>query len=154
MDEFVKDHLEEYLAGSASAGVKAEMEARLGSDAPALESLSAGIRTLRAPETPELTPGFYARVMERIEAQRGSAWYAVFESVFARRMAFASFALVVLLGGLLLLREPAEPAEAFARTPVIVNEDGIAPTLSGGFSDIHQGSPDAVLVNLATYSEQ
>ena len=154
MDEFVKDHLEEYLAGSASAEVKAEVESRLGPDANALESLSAGIRTLRAPETPELTPGFYARVLERIEARRGSAWYAVFESVFARRMAFASFALVVLLGGLLLSREPAESPEVFASTPVIVNEDGIAPVLNGGLSEIHQGNADAVLVNLAAYSEQ
>jgi hypothetical protein len=154
MDEFVKDHLEEYLAGSASAAVKAEMEARLGADARALESLSAGIRTLRAPEAPEMAPGFYARVMERIEAQRGAAWYGVFESVFARRMAFASFALVVLVGALLLSREPAEVPQAFASVPVLVNEDGIAPTLNGGFSDIHQGSPDAVLVNLAAYAEQ
>lgn len=154
MDEFVKDHLEEYLAGSADAAVKAEMEARLGPDAGALESLAEGIRALRAPEPPEMAPGFYARVMERIEAQRGSAWYAVFESVFARRMAFAAFALVVLLGGLMLSREPAEVPRAFASVPVLVNEDGIAPTLNGGFSEIHQGSSDAVLVNLATYAEQ
>jgi hypothetical protein len=69
-------------------------------------------------------------------------------------MAFASFALVVLVGALLLSREPAEVPQAFASVPVLVNEDGIAPTLNGGFSDIHQGSPDAVLVNLAAYAEQ
>ena len=47
----------------------------------------------------EPRPGFYARVMERIEAQTPTSVFTLFfDSLFGRRIAMASLALALLLG--------------------------------------------------------
>lgn len=56
---------------------------------------------LKAPLGLEPRAGFYARVMERIEAEGPvSIWNLFIESAFGRRIAVASLALAVLMGGL------------------------------------------------------
>ena len=86
--------------------------------------------------------GFYARVLERIEAQRPiSVFTLFFDSLFARRIAIASLALALLLGVYVVSSEQmAEPQ---------------APLVSDQVYDM-PGTPnqDAVLVNLVTYREQ
>src|SRR5439155_13666164 len=56
----------------------------------------------------EPRPGFYARVMERIEAQGASIWDLFFESAFGKRIAVASLALALLLGIFLVTQERSE----------------------------------------------
>lgn len=52
----------------------------------------------RGPDV-ELSAGFYGRVMNRIETQaKPSIWSLFGESVFAKRLAYASIAFVALLG--------------------------------------------------------
>ena len=52
--------------------------------------------------------GFYARVMDRVEQQgRSSIWSVLLQPNFGRRLAMASAALVMLLGGLLAIAAPA-----------------------------------------------
>jgi hypothetical protein len=67
------------------------------------------MRELRAPATAEPRPGFYARVMERIEAEGAvSVWNLFMESAFGRRIAVASVALALVLGLLLVSSERSE----------------------------------------------
>jgi hypothetical protein len=124
---------------------------------------SAALRQLgEAGRSAEARPGFYTRVIERVEAQRaGSLWELLFEPVFGRRIAVASLALALLLGVYLVSTEPAEEAE-FALDDSAV-EIFPVPVAAGQFVALHDqagvmlpGDPDenAVLVNLVTYREQ
>ncbi|MBX9600521.1 MAG: hypothetical protein K2X35_05945 [Bryobacteraceae bacterium] len=156
MDEFVKDHLEQYLSGSASRDLKHEIETRLSADASAakqvgqMRMLGQSLKSLKA-EGVEPTPGFYARVMDRIEAQGTSVWYSFLESGFAQRLALASFALVLLMGGWMISNEPGDELTlSVPETIDLLGEDGPAPVLG----DIRPRNRDAVLVNLASYQEQ
>ncbi len=68
------------------------------------EQQSTLIRSLRVSEE-EVAPaaGFYARVMERIEAQRPiSLWSVFLQPLFARRVMYASLALFLALGSSVL----------------------------------------------------
>ena len=107
----------------------------------------------------EPRPGFYARVLDRIEAQGpGSVWALFFDSLFARRIAMASLALALLLGVYVISSEQMAEPQMAAR----VQDTCRRRVFSGDvFSDSAQprlvtGAPDqdAVLVNLVTYREQ
>ena len=100
---------------------------------------AAWIRALRAPEDCEPKPGFYARVMERIEAQgTASIWSLFFDSQFGRRLAVASMTLALCLGVYMVSVERTAPVE----------DPG-----PGNYGR-NAGSFDAVLFNLVTYREQ
>jgi hypothetical protein len=121
---------------------------------------SAALRELRAPDGAEPRPGFYARVMERIEAQSPvSIWNLFIESAFGRRIAVASLALALLLGVYVISSERAadQPISAGQQTlpAFVVGED--APGRVIGRMDqasMDKSSNDDVLVNLVTYQEQ
>jgi hypothetical protein len=56
-------------------------------------------RTLRVREEVDPAPGFYARVIQRIEERaKESMWAAFLLSPFAKRLTYASLALAVMLG--------------------------------------------------------
>ena len=164
MHRLIRDRLEEVLAGSERTAPAVDRlivehlrdceECR--GEVTEMRKQAALLRELRPPappEAPEPRAGFYARVMERIEAQGPvSIWSLFFESPFGRRIALASMALALLLGVYVVSSEQvAEPAVAVApATQLLPGEDGpgqvLAPT----------GGPDqdSVLVNLVTYQEQ
>jgi len=73
------------------------------------ERQTLALRALRTPDDAEPKPGFYARVMQRIDEARASSsvWSVFLEPLFARRLALASAALVVLLGTFWIPRNPA-----------------------------------------------
>ncbi len=97
------------------------------------------LRALRAPQTEDPRPGFYARVMERIEAQRPVSIWQLFDSAFGRRIAIASMAMAVLFSVYL-----------------VSSERLAAPPQPTGSTLAQAGLPDkdTVLVNLVTYREQ
>jgi len=101
------------------------------------------LQSLRDVEEMDPRPGFYARVMERIEAQTDlSIWSVFLQPAFARRLAVASATLAVLLGTYLISTEPGEqPGVATAVT-----------AQSAQLADEAQQQRDAVLVNLASYN--
>jgi hypothetical protein len=104
-----------------------------------MQEQAAWIRGLRAPSDCEPKPGFYARVMERIDAQRAiSIWVLFFDSQLGRRLALASMTLAVCLGMYLVSSEQAAPPPVAKPAAILA------------------GSPDrdAVLMNLVTYREQ
>ena len=112
------------------------------------------LQVLRPAFEPEPRPGFYARVIDRIDAQRQNSFWALFlEPAFGRRIAVAAFTLAVLMGVYLFSMDPVStvrPVTAERRQIVLPGEDQVAPVL-GADEEQNRG---AVLVNLATYEEQ
>ena len=166
MHRLIRDRLEEVLAESkpheknlGAAHLLGEVHlktcAECRAEIAAMRQQAAAIRELRAPASRETEPreGFYARVIERIEAQGGaSIWNLFFESPFGRRIAVASTALALLLGLYLIGSErTAEPyRNSSAQVQTIPGED------QAGLVLTQTGAPDrdSVLVNLVTYQEQ
>jgi hypothetical protein len=169
MHRVIQDHLEEVLAGSGGA-VRRERSESAGQDFELhlqqcgecreeiehMRETAKVLRQLRADVEPRA--GFYARVMDRIEAQgAGSIWNVFSESAFGKRLAVASMALAVLFGAYLITSEQflqehttrnVMPTQTISQQ--LPGEEEPAMVLGGN------GSPnrDAVLVNLVTYREQ
>ena len=150
MHRLIQDHLEEVLAGSNPDSVTEHLaqceECR--EEVSILHDHAAMFHTLRPPKSAdELTPrpGFYARVMERIEAQRPiDIWQLFSDSAFSRRVAVFSMALALIFSLYLV------SSERSAQPITITVEDHPGMTLSkAGLPD-----KDTVLVDLVTYREQ
>ena len=177
MHRIIRDHLEQVLAGPGSApehpAGKHLAECEECRDAVAgMRSQAAMLRQWRTPRVEaaemEPRPGFYARVLERIEAQTPiSVFTLFFDSLFARRIAMASLALALLLGVYVISSEQmADPqvASVDGVPQVMLVSDhvsGMPQDLPGVLNDSGQpmlvtSAPDqdAVLVNLVTYREQ
>jgi anti-sigma factor RsiW len=123
MHQVIQNGLEEYLAGTLDGKARQLVESHLVACAEcreevcAMQEISGLFRTLEAGDAPEITPGFYARVSRRIEAEHsGSIWSLFFEPLFIRRVAFASLLLLATLGTFLVSQEtefnPGPSAEA------------------------------------------
>lgn len=152
MHRLIQDHLEEVLreterVENSPAAVHLAACDECREEVAAMRRQASAIRALRASDDALAPrPGFYARVMERIEAQRPiDIWQLFFDSAFARRIALASMAMAVLFSVYLV------SSERLAK-PVAVSADENQP----GMLLSNAGLPDkeAVLVNLVTYREQ
>jgi hypothetical protein len=116
------------------------------------------LAVLKAPEDVCPAPGFYARVMDRIETQRGTSIWSVFlEPIFGRRLAMASGVLMLLLGAALFVpgSEVEDGLMGKGSLMAVTGENQPAPVVSFdsiGMDDRDQDK-DAVLVNLVTYQE-
>jgi predicted anti-sigma-YlaC factor YlaD len=150
----IRHSLEDYLKGSARE-LPAEFHSHLGeceecaNELRSLEEQSQLLRALRSPRDVEPRAGFYARVLERIEAQPASIWSVFLDRKFGLRLAVASAALVALLGTYLVTSEPSGPE--LASTPTVVLTDTLRTTESDGLQQKQQR--DAVLVDLASYHQ-
>jgi predicted anti-sigma-YlaC factor YlaD len=147
MHRSIRDHLEEVLAGSRDG---AELREHLknceecGSEVEAMREQALLMRGLRSEAEPR--PGFYARVMERIDAEGPvSIWNAFIDSAFGRRIAMASMALALLAGVYVVTAEQKDHSSVIS---VKAGDQGLIWN--------QPGTPDreAVLVNLVTYREQ
>lgn len=105
MHEPVVDGLEEYLAGTLGGGRLAALEKHLAAcpgcarQVNRMRSQRSLLQELRAGQDVGPAPGFYARVMARIEAQRAfSLWSVFLEPAFGRRLGYAAVALLGVLG--------------------------------------------------------
>lgn len=104
MHEPIKQGLEEFLAGRFDK-LPEEFHRHLAG-CPGCRSMvdemsahRAMLAELRAPEAEGPAPGFYARVLERIEAQAATSFWSIFlEPSFGRRLLYASLVLFVVLG--------------------------------------------------------
>lgn len=159
MHRVIRDHLEEILAESqtecdprALSHINHCQECR--AEVEAMRTQSRMLRELRGSAEPR--PGFYARVMERIETHGAASIWSVFsESPFGRRLAAASMALVVLTG--IYLYTSAFVPEQTATNPTVQFISGQLPGEDQSDQVLRPaGAPnrDAVLVNLVTYREQ
>ena len=184
MHRQIRDQIEDVLAGSQpSPSLKEHLASCPGcrAELDIMRRLASALRELRPAEEIQPRPGFYARVLERLEAQGPvSIWNLFIESPFGRRIAVAATALVLLAGFYLasLDRNAQEPVIAggatAGRVQIIPGEDGPARVISSIDQTVDQGlakfdpavtpaaltpgmdssSQDAVLVNLVTYQEQ
>lgn len=108
------------------------------------------IQTLRPPADVEPAPGFYSRVMERIDTQRSSSIWSVFlEPLFARRLMYASAVLTLLLGIFLFTSPKDDDMIASSVPEQILAEESHPP------ADLVDSEQDrnTVLVQLTTYQE-
>jgi anti-sigma factor RsiW len=172
MHREIQNHIEDELADSKPVSVSSHLaqckECR--TEIQGMREQTALLRELRPPEgfASEPRPGFYARVMERIEAEGPiSIWNLFIESAFGRRIAVASLALALLVGVYLVT------SERSAQDPMVAAQES-QPEISGQLeqqlvagedaparvitqmdqSSTGQSSEDAVLANLVTYREQ
>lgn len=100
-------------------------------------------------ETPDPTPGFYARVLERIDSERKpSFWDAFLEPSFGRRLLATSVMLVCLLGGYVAFTEAAAETPA-STTPEAVMAAEHPPGLGANVDR----DRETVLVSLVTYRD-
>jgi hypothetical protein len=168
MHRHVRDHLEEVLTaptsipgvGSGAAGRHLADCRECSDEVNAMRNQAALLRELRAPqEEEEPRPGFYARVLERIEAEGpASIWNLFFDSTFGQRLAIASLALAALLCVCLFSVERFGQSQEAADQPgpfvqelrgrVVADEDQPGVLLTGA------PDQDSVLVNLVTYRDQ
>jgi predicted anti-sigma-YlaC factor YlaD len=159
MHRVIRDHLEQILSEPQSEcdpqvvfHVKVCGECR--TELEVMRSQARLLRQMRAAAEPR--PGFYARVMERIEVEGpASIWNVFSESPFGRRIAVASLALA-LLSGVFLYTSDAPPPQS-ASTPTVQFISGQLPDEDQSQQVLASpGAPDrdAVLVNLVTYREQ
>jgi len=180
MHREIRDHIEDVLAGSKPVlGAGSSREHALKdtrehlaqcsdcrAEVESMQEQAALLHELRAPEgfAADPRPGFYARVMERIEAEGPiSIWNLFIESAFGRRIAVASLALALVVGVYLVTSErsaedPAVAQEAQQVTSgqmIVAGEDAPAREIRQvDQSQTEQSSDDAVLANLVTYREQ
>jgi predicted anti-sigma-YlaC factor YlaD len=156
MHRLIQDHLEEVLAESNAGLQDNPVAAHLAECGECREEVSAMrrhaslVRALRTnDETLAPRPGFYARVMERIEAQRPiDIWQLFFDSAFGRRIAIGSMALALIFSLYLVSSE--RLAQPITISVADHAEDYPGMTLSkAGLPD-----KDTVLVDLVTYREQ
>src|ERR1700675_4189986 len=122
MHQQIRDNLEEYLKGSTHQ-VPQAFHAHLvaceecANELRLLETQANMLRSLRSTSAVSPIPGFYARVLERIEDQaRPSIWSVFLQPSFGRRLAIASATLVLLLGTYLVSTEPGTPSVVSAPT--------------------------------------
>ena len=124
-----------------------QLQGRAGRDAGAtglFRVLSLGVGTRAA--------GFYARVMNRIEAQaRPSVWSLFGESMFARRLAYASATFLVLIGVVFVsANQPDQPIAFADPRPSLAGDERYTPVT---WTCRHDRDREVVLVNLATYQQ-
>ena len=112
MHQIIQDGLEDFLAGTAWREDRVRIEAHLREcaqcrqEVETMREMSSLFLSLRSPDPPAPSPGFYARVTNQIEKQQPeSFWAAVLEPVFGRRLALASLLVLATLGTLLMSRE-------------------------------------------------
>ena len=168
MHRIIRDHLEQVLgerppAPDHPAGKHLAECGECREAVAAMREQAAMLRQWRVTnaETVEPRPGFYARVLGRIEAQTPSSVFTLFfDSLFGRRIAMASLALALLLGVYVISSEQmAEPqmAAAMPQATLVSDMPQDFPVLSDDSQPrLVRGTPDqdAVLVNLVTYREQ
>jgi anti-sigma factor RsiW len=156
MHQPVIDRLEEYLDGN---GPFPEVEAHLSKCADCRQELAAMQaqtalfrRAFRAEVEPD--GAFYARVMNRIETQaKPSVWSLFAESMFAKRLAYASATFLVLVGVVFVsANEPDEPFAASDPHMILAGDQQYTPVTMDVNMDMERDR-EVVLANLATYQE-
>jgi len=156
MHSLIQERLEDLLSGAAPGGISGEVSRHLETcdecrdEVAMLQGHAHMLRTLRASEELEVRAGFYARVLNRIEAQKpAGGWLTLLQSPFAFRIALASVVLTLLMGTYLFTNEDQAPDVAQQQEMQVIHEDQV-PIIEAG----QPRDPDSVLVSLASYQEQ
>lgn len=154
MHQPVLDHLESYLQGVRNM----ELESHISACPDCREQLAAMrehsdlFMALSGSDFPPVRPGFYGRVIARIETQvKPGFWSLLLDPTFGRRLVYGSLSLVILMSVYLVATETAANSLAFSSPEMIFSQpkpDNLQPMGSNP-----QRDRDTVLVNLTTFSE-
>ena len=109
MHVLLKENLEGYLSGNLQPGEREQLKAHLAAcsacrqELEAMQESAGWLRRLGPPagdtQDWEPAPGFYARVIERIETEREVPfWAMLLDPAFGRRIVFACLLLLAVLG--------------------------------------------------------
>jgi predicted anti-sigma-YlaC factor YlaD len=151
----IKERLEEYLREAGELRDPEEFSSHMQSCAHCRQEVEGMaeqarlLRILEAPEEIEPAPGFYARVMEALEARRRAPlWYAFVDPAFARRLIYASLATVVILGSYLVYSEQGPGLDASSPMSFMAVESA-----DRQVGTDPQRDREVVLLSLASYQE-
>ncbi len=155
MHGLIRERLEEYLRGGPEKKIPLEFEQHLREceacrdEVSWMQEQSQILRALSAPREMEPAPGFYARVLSRIEAQQSASIWGVFlDPIFGRRLVATSLTLAVLLGGFVAFREVTNPPSVNEAEAIIAVQEH-----PPGLGQDRQRDRDTILVTLATYRD-
>jgi predicted anti-sigma-YlaC factor YlaD len=153
MHEPLKGRIEDYLHGGDHLPDVEQHLAHCQSCSAEASQMKKQVEMLRLLKSPgEIVPdaAFYARLMNRIETQaKPSIWNIFGESIFAKRLAYASITFVVLLGTYFVSSTTNDQQLANSSPEMLMSIDphpmevGVDP----------QKDREAILVNLTTYQE-
>ncbi|HEX4772070.1 MAG TPA: hypothetical protein VH351_14640 [Bryobacteraceae bacterium] len=150
MHGFIRNRLEDLLSAERPIAEKDDHADHIGSCsecASELEMFKAQgqmLRMLRAPEGLEPTPGFYARVLQRIEGRaKESIWASLIYSPVSSRIAYVSLTLALVAGSYFIA---AETREGHVRNGMVAQAHYDAP-VTGSVAE----QRDAVLENFASH---
>ncbi|HYL39248.1 MAG TPA: hypothetical protein VEV17_25235 [Bryobacteraceae bacterium] len=158
MHQPIRDNLEEYL-GTSAGRLPREFQAHLeaceecAEEVRMLEAQARMLRGLQAGQPVEPRAGFYARVMDRIEAQADSSiWSVLLQPRIGRRLAVASAVVALLLAGYLVSSEAIQPSVVSAPSIAATQAPSPEPAATPDTLE-EQQQRDAVLVNLASFRQ-
>lgn len=154
MHQPVMNHLESYLQGVPDQELTSHLAAcpDCREQVALMQEHSGLLRTLSAPQVPDLRPGFYGRVIARIESQaKPGFWSLLLDPTLGRRLVYGSLSLVILMSVYLVATEPASNPVASSSPEMILSQPAPGTRQSIGVNPQHDR--DTVLVNLATFSE-
>lgn len=162
----IEHELEEYLAGrpvSAAFRDHAHSCVECRDELSLFEHQAQMIRALRVDlagqgseeEVLEPAAGFYARVMERIEAQRPPSIWSIFLQPFGQRLAYGSLALAAVFGVLILTTEPEVEVMAAAPASILAEQPAVPATMVATRveGDHTEDNRAAVLAHLVSYEQ-
>ncbi len=152
----VRGELENLLAAKPSAEVRNVGDhvancSECASEIDAMLMQAAILRTLKVPVEIEPGPGFYARVLQRIEeGARRSIWWVFVYSPIGKRLAYASLALSVVLGSYVIAAESSDGhlTHSSSYAPKVVNSGHYDPVVIGSAEQ----QRTAVLANFVSHS--
>lgn len=151
LHQLVQDHLEDYLAGRGNLVHRSAVRQHL-SGCPecrqvveAMQLQARWVQALRPRHDAAVSPGFYARVLERIESQTPVSFWSFFlNPAIGRRLVFASLTLMALLTAIAVSTE-GDPDVVGPMEIMALHEYAPTPGID------QQQDRDVVLVNLATW---
>ncbi len=154
MHGLIRDRLEDYLGGAPGRKFPLEVERHLQhceecrEEVSWMQEQSKLLRSLAPSREIDPAPGFYARVLNRIETQQTtSVWSAFLDPIFGRSLSAAALAMVLLVFGFLAYSEPGtKPGVSAAEA--MVSTDAHPPLGIDRDRD-----RETVFVTLATYRE-
>ena len=158
MHQPIREGLEAYLSGERAAPQLAEFHAHLSHCAECRASVEAMtqqsqlLKSIRPEQSLDPTPGFYARVLDRIESQRSDSFWSIFlEPMFGKRFGYAAFAVFLILSGVALVGGQ-ESVSASSSTPeAVLATHSMAYPPAPGLDQQHDR--DVVFAKLASWSD-
>ena len=152
MHQPVREGLEEYLAdtGALSEEFNAHLKdcRECAEELQGLREQARLIQVLRSSEAMEPSPGFYGRVVGRIERRvQPSIWATLLDPTFGRRVAMASAALALVVSAYIVSTEP------FRVTPLQSNAITIQALPQQDTPATVAQDRDVVLASLASFQE-